>query len=206
MPWCFDRSVCQTRTVSCLYLAGMLLIAGLGGNETLFGGLTRAVAGGPAYMARIEDDLKRVAKGPWTRAVVLADAEIAGIGAEAALAFQEICQRPGSFHNVLDVRHGPMVLIGPDTLVIVALADGNQYELALLADLAKKGPTLIAYSDIPLYVLPDGTLNINFGRSLPHAARGLPLALIAQLVSYHRAVADGVNPDEPAGLDPWIRL
>ena len=206
MPWCFDQSVCQTRTVSCLYFAGMLLIARLAGADALADGLLRAVTGGPAYLQSIEQDLKTVAEKPWTNAVVLADAELAGIASEAALAFREICQRPGSFYHVLDVRHGPMVLIRPDTLVIAALSNGNQYELDLVADIAKKGAGLIVYSDIPLDVLPDRTLNVSFGKSLPHAARGLPFLLIAQLVSYHKAIADGVNPDEPSGLDPWIKL
>ena len=35
MPWAFDASVCQTRTVSCLYMASMLLIAKLAGNVPL---------------------------------------------------------------------------------------------------------------------------------------------------------------------------
>jgi glutamine---fructose-6-phosphate transaminase (isomerizing) len=206
MPWCFDKSVCQTRTVSCLYMAGMLLIARLAGNEKLTDGLGRAVAGGPSYMSWYEEELKFTATKHWTHAVVLADAEIAGIAEEGALAFKEICQRHSNFHHLLDVRHGPMVMIGPDTLVIAALSDGNQYELDLVADVAKKGAELIVYSDIPLDGLPDKALNISFGKSLPHAARGLPLVLIAQFVAYYRAVADGVNPDEPSGLNPWIKL
>jgi fructoselysine-6-P-deglycase FrlB-like protein len=206
MPWCFDHSVCQTRTVSCLYLAGMGLIARLSGNETLADGLKRAVAGGPAYLSRVEADLAAVARLPWSQAVLLADAELAGIAEEGALAFQEISRRPGSFHHLLDVRHGPMVLVGPDTLVIAALAEGNQHEHALLADVAKKGAHLVVYSDIPMDGLPDGALNLSFGRSLPQVARGLPLILIAQLTAYYRAVADGVNPDAPDGLEPWILL
>lgn len=206
MPWCYDKSVCQTRTVSCLYLAGMLMFSKLAGNEKLTDGLERAVAGGPSFLSWYEEELKFVASKSWKHAVVLADAELAGIGEEAALAFKEICQRASNFHHVLDVRHGPMVLIDRDTLVIAALSDGDQYELDLIADVARKGAELIVYSDIPLDGLPEKALNVSFGKSLPHAARGLPLVLIAQLVSYYRAVADGVNPDEPGGLSPWIKL
>lgn len=27
-----------------------------------------------------------------------------------------------------------------------------------------------------------------------------------KLIAYHRAVADGVNPDEPEGLKAWVKL
>jgi glutamine---fructose-6-phosphate transaminase (isomerizing) len=206
MPWCFDKSVCQTRTVSNLYMAGMLLIARLSGNDKLAEGLDRAVVGGNSFLSWYENELKFVASKFWTHAVVLADAELAGIAEEGALAFKEICQKPSNFYHLLDSRHGPMVLIGKDTLVIAALSDGNQYELDLVADVARKGAELIVYSDIPLDGLPEKVLNISFGKSLPHAARGLPLVLIAQLISYYRAVVDGINPDEPGGLSPWIKL
>lgn len=206
MPWCYDTSVCQTRAVSCLFAAGMALIAHLAGNEALLEGLRRAVAGGPAYLERVEADLVKVAALPWKTAVLLADGEIAGIASEGALAFQEIARKPAVHHHLLDLRHGPMVIVGPETLVIAALTDGNQYELALLGDVAKKGAKLVVCSDIPLDGLPDGALNLSFSRSLPHGARGLPLILIAQLLAYHRAVADGVDPDHPEELEPWIRL
>lgn len=206
MPWCYDMSVCQTRTVSCLYAAGMLALARLAGNDKLAEGFARAADGGPSFMAWYEQELKFVASKAWKHAVVLADAELAGIGEEGALAFKEICQRPSGFHHVLDVRHGPMVLIGRETLVIAALSEGNRYELDLVADVAKKGAELVVYSDIPLDGLPDRAMNVSFGRSLPHAARGLPLIAIAQLIAYYRAVEDGVNPDEPGGLSPWIKL
>lgn len=206
MPWCYDRSVCQTRSVACLYMAGMLLVARLSGNDVMASGLERAVEGGPAFMKWYEEELKFISSKAWTSVVVLADAELNGLGGEAALAFQEICQRPGVCHHVLDVRHGPMVLIGRGTLVIAALSDGSHFEHALVADIAQKGAELVIYSDVPLDGLPDKAVNISFGRSLPHAARGLPFILIAQLIAYWRAVADGVDPDHPQGLDPWIRL
>ena len=206
MPWGFDRSVCQTRSVSCLYTAGMYLIALLSGNTELADGLRRAVAETSAFMKSYEDDFKFLASKRWTNAVVLSDAELNGIGAEAALAFQEICRIPGAHHHVLDVRHGPMVLIGRSTLVVAAVSGNSQYERALLEDVAKKGAELLVVSDTPLDGLPDRALNVRFGGSLPHAARGLPLIQAVQHIAYWRAVTDGVDPDRPEGLDPWIKL
>jgi fructoselysine-6-P-deglycase FrlB-like protein len=206
MPWALGSSACQTRSVSCMYAAGLMLLCRLAGNEKQAEGLERAVMGGPEYMESIEDALKAVAAKPWTHAVVLADAEMAGIAEEGALAFNEICRKPSGFHHLLDARHGPIALIGRDTLALAALTDGNQYELALLADVAKKGAEIVVYSDIPLDGLPDAALNVSFGRSLPHAARGLPFLLAAQLIAYHRAALDGLDPDRPEGPESRIKL
>lgn len=205
MPWCHDQSVCQTRAASCLYLAGSLLIARLAGNEKLAEGFGRAAAGIRQFMEQ-EQELKAVAGKPWTNAVVLADAELAGIGAAAALTFKEISQCPADYYHLMDVRHGPVVIIGKSTLVLAVLTDGNQYELDLLGDIAKTGAELVVYSDIPLDFLPENATNISFGKSLPHAARGLPLLLAAQLLAYHKAVAGSLNPDAPGSLTPWIKL
>jgi glutamine---fructose-6-phosphate transaminase (isomerizing) len=206
MPWCADKSVCQTRAASCLYLAGMLLLAKLGSNTALAEGLERAVSGGPSFMEWYEDELKFTASKMWKNVVLLADAELYGIAEEGALAFGEICRRQAVSSHLLEYRHGAITLAGRDTLVITAISDGNQYELDLVADVAKRGADLVVYSDIPLDSLPDRALNVSFGKSLPHPARGLPFLLIAQLIAYHRAVADGVNPDEPEGLRVTIKL
>jgi len=79
MPWAFDHSVCQTRTVACLYLFSVYCAAKLAGDEALTVDLRAAVAGGPAFMSAHEPALEAVAQGDWSHAVVLGDAELAGL-------------------------------------------------------------------------------------------------------------------------------
>lgn len=206
MPWCADQSVCQTRSASCLYAAGMMLVAKYSGSVALAEGLERAVAGGPSFFEWYEEVLKFTASKAWKNAVLLADADLYGVAEEGALAFGEICRRPGAASHLLEYRHGQIALAGKDTLVIAALAEGDQYELALLADVAARGAEVVVYSDIPLDGLPEHALNVSFGRSLPHAARGLPFLLMAQSIAYHRAAYDGVDPDHPEGLSQIVKL
>jgi len=205
MPWAFDHSVCQTRTVSCLYLFCAYCVAKLAGNERLLVDLHATVVDGPSFMRYSESALEAVAQGNWTHAVVLGDAELSGLCEEGALAFKEICQVPSNYHHLLDVRHGPMVLVGEKTLVVAVLSDAkNKLELDVLRDLMVKGATVIAYSDEPLE-LP-GVVSISFGRRLLHAARGIPAIAICQLISYYKSFQTGANPDQPDGLNPWIEL
>lgn len=203
MPWAFDASVCQTRCVTCLYCCGAMLVALAAGNAALVSDLRKAVAQGPAYMARIEPQIEQAARGSWTHAVVLGDAEIGGICEEGSLTYKEICQLPSNYYHMLDSRHGPMVLFKKNTLVVIATS-GDAMELDLVRDVVRKGAQVIVYSDQPLEI--EGTLNIAFGDRLAHIARGIPFLLINQLLSYHKSQQTGVNPDLPDGLDPWIKL
>ncbi len=203
MPWAFDESVCQTRCVTCLYTCGAMLVALASGNDALAADLRKVIAQGPAYMARIEPQIEQAASSGWTHAVVLGDAEIGGLCEEGSLTYKEICQLPSNYYHLLDSRHGPMVLFKKDTLVVIATS-GDALELDLVSDVVRKGSQVIVFSDQPVEI--EGALTIAFGEPLAHIARGIPFLLINQLLSYHKSVQTGVNPDLPDGLDPWIKL
>lgn len=205
MPWAFDESVCQTRTVTCFYGIGLALIALLGDRGDMLSAIQRAMEKGPEMLQTYEKKLEEVARFPWKDVAVLADAELEGIAGEGALAFKEICQLPSNYYHVLDCRHGPMVMIKPQTLVIIALSDGNTYETGLINDLYRKKCTIVAYSDFNIN-LPEKVLQVNSEEKLPHAVRGIPFILICQLLAYYKALINGIDPDNPDGLDPWIKL
>lgn len=205
MPWAFDHSVCQTRTVSCLYFACAYWAALLAKDGALAASLVRAVEQGPAFMARHEETLKSVAELPWSKGVVLGDAELSGLCDEGALAFKEICQLSSNYYHLLDVRHGPMVLIDDGTLVIAVLSgNGAGLEESLVRDLLAKGATVVTYSDMPTDI--PGAINIASGMEFAHPARGIPAILICQLITYYKSFLTGANPDQPDGLSAWIEL
>jgi fructoselysine-6-P-deglycase FrlB-like protein len=205
LPWAFDNSVCQTRTVSCLYFSWVYIVGKLSGDAGILADLQKVIDGGDAYLAQWEEKFKALAEKPWDHAVVLGDAEIGGVCEEGALAFKEICQLPSNFYHVLDVRHGPMVMIGEKTLVILPLSDhSKELQLALLEDVKKKGATIIAYTNKDEQL--DGVMNVSFGQDLCYPVMALPVILIAQLVSYYKSLVTGTDPDNPTGLTAWIKL
>ncbi len=205
MPWAFDESVCQTRTVSNLYLAGAIVAAGIARQNEAVAEAEATVEALEAYAQRIEPLFLRLAKEKWDNAVVLADGEIGGIAEEGALAFKEICQLPSNYYGLLDSRHGPMVIIGKTTLVIACLGAAGEQECRLVADVTKKYATVVTFSDEEK-PLPKVYENIVFGRPLDVIGRGLALIVICQFAAYYKALVRGVNPDAPAGLDAWIKL
>ncbi len=205
MPWAFDESVCQTRTVTNLYLCGALFAAILSGDQSLKTELKEVIFAGDAYLQKSEPALREAAALDWDRAVVLGDAELAGICEEGALTFKEICQLDSNYYHVLDARHGPIVMFKPETLVIVAMSDPeNEYEQKLIRDVLAKGCKVVVYSDLPCGI--ENVINIVFGTKISHISRGIPFILIPQLITYYKSLVTGTDPDKPEGLAPWIEL
>jgi len=204
MPWAFDNSVCQTRTVSCLYFAYAYGLAVLNKDEALLSGLRAFPSDGHAFAQRVENLTKDIAALPWTHSVVLGDAEIGGICEEGALAFKEICQLPSNYYHVLDARHGPMVLFGEETLILAALS-GSDYELRFIEDMVKKGSAVVTFTDDDPVAI-DGVRAIAYGKALHPIVRGLPFVLLCQLVTYYKSFHSEADPDAPKGLDAWIKL
>jgi fructoselysine-6-P-deglycase FrlB-like protein len=210
MSWAFDASVCQTRTVSCLYAATAYIMASLAGDTKLSEDILKVIESGNKFMLKYEPEIinqaARVCATDWDNVVTLGDGECAGIVEEGALAFKEICQLPSNYYNMLDVRHGPMVMIKPNTMVIILMSSStNKFELDLISDVQAKTDFVIVYSDLPVKA-GKGVYNVVFGEEISHISRGLPFILICQMLSYYKALAIGVNPDNPSGLSPWIKI
>jgi len=204
MPWAFDNSVCQTRTIITFYYAMVYILAKQLGERSVLDDLKHIVDNGTDFIKNIEPIAKEIANRPWNHAVVVADAELMGIAEDGALAFKEICQLPSNFYFFLDSRHGPMVLFNEQTLLIAAPGVKNELELNYLSDMRKKGTNVIAFSDTPIDI-PDIT-SVSYGRKLSHVALGLPLIILCQMIAYYKSVNTGTNPDKPTGLDAWISL
>lgn len=206
IPWAFDSAVCQTRTVTNLYAAALGLACLAAGDDSLPQRLDALADWAQACTPGWEPILSGLAARPWDRAVVLADGGPTGLAEEGALAFKEICRRDSNHYHLLDVRHGPMVQISPSTLVIALLSPGDRaLQADLLADVAARTEHLL--------VLDCGLK----GDGLPGQRIALPdcggwdvqavLGLYCiQVLCLRHAEVRGVDPDQPEGLDPWIKL
>lgn len=206
LPWAFDDSVCQTRTVTNLYAANLLLIAIIAGDNALVAEIEAMAAAGSEFMNRTKTTVQAIAGESWANVVVLGDGEVSGIAEEGSLAFVEICQIPGAFHHVLDVRHGPMVLINESTLVIAACSSAAPpWQEELIRDLRAKGARVVVVSPEPARSWgADWEVETPAVRSW--AVFGIPFIFVPQAVALEKAKMTGVNPDEPTGLDPFIDL
>jgi fructoselysine-6-P-deglycase FrlB-like protein len=208
IPWSFDESVCQTRSVTNLIGAAQLVLAVASGRNEIVKDIRCIAENGGEYLKGIEPEAEKIAALEWSNVCVLADGEANGVAEEGSLAFNEIAYIPSVCRHILDVRHGPIVLVSNATLVLMHVnGDGFSYQSALVKDLQDRGGKVVLYSAAAL-PRPVGGIQAGFvfGRELHPAVAALPMLAIAQLLSYYSAVGRGINPDEPLGLDPWIAL
>jgi fructoselysine-6-P-deglycase FrlB-like protein len=207
MPWAFDESVCQTRTVTNLYTANLMLIAFLSGDNKLLHDIRKAIEMGNAFIERWTKKIEGVSGGNWDNAVILADGEIHGLSQEGALAFKEICNTHSNYYHVLDVRHGPMVRIDEKTFIVVAFSSREyQYQKDLVKDLIKNGATVIVYSSEEIEPIDHVALHVYSGEALDPAVMGIHFIFICQIASLTHASITGIDPDNPENLSPWIKL
>lgn len=206
MEWCYDQSVCQTRTVSNLYLALMILYSFWNQDSRSLEALKTAVEENERFQLRNRACLKRIAGMDWERAVILANGPFAGIAEEGALAFTEIAMIPGEYHPILDYRHGPIVLNDEKTLNIILLDQAeDNLQKGLIKDLKEYGGVILA--------IGQGTKEfweadrvIDIGDAEGTCAAGIPFINTIQILAYEKSVILGRNPDEPTGLDAYILL
>ncbi|MCI8665815.1 MAG: SIS domain-containing protein [Dorea sp.] len=206
MEWCYDQSVCQTRSVTNLYLAAVMLTAYYGNNTELITDVKRVLEENEAYKERYRPLLKEIAGGRWEKAVVLADGPVCGIAEEGALAFVEISRVSGFYANVLDYRHGPMVLNDEKTLNIVLTASSDTELLkGMLKDIQARGGILVTASDEEENRY-EADLHVNLDGCKTIEGMGIGFIYIMQMLAYEKAICKGCNPDVPEGLDAYITL
>lgn len=207
IPWAFDHSICQTRTVSNLYMSALLLSAIKGSNEKLIEDLKSLKLQSERFVSSVETILDDIAIRKWRHATLLADSGLAGITEEGALVFKEICLTRSNFYNVLDVRHGPIVTVGSDSLVAVYLTQGDeQLQVELVKDISNRTQDILVFSSRAIDPPISYVTTIILPAGLEDNVNAIFMLYCIQLLCFKRALALGLNPDAPEGLDAWIRL
>ena len=206
LDWCYDKSVCQTRTVTNLYASLLLLAAFYADDEQLCADTLRAAQMNEAYKISYRPKLEDIAGKDWEDALVLADGPVEGIAEEGALAFTEIAMIPGKYFHMLDFRHGPMVLFTRRSLAIILVQPGREaLQEAMIEDLKQKGGTIITVSD-----REGNPYGADLHVTLPDPGRfevwGIYFIFVMQMTAYAKALVRGTNPDAPTGLDAYITL
>jgi fructoselysine-6-P-deglycase FrlB-like protein len=206
LDWCYDNSVCQTRTVTNLYTASLLLAAKYASRDSLRESVYAAAENSSAFNLRYRPMLQEIAAMDWDHAVVLADGPVSGIAEEGALAFTEIAMLPGRCFHLLDYRHGPIVVSGSKTLTLVLLRPGEgELQGKMVRDVMARGSIVVTISD-QAENLYGAAAHVQITDVDDFAAWGILFIYVAQMTALLKALALGGNPDQPKGLDAYISL
>lgn len=206
MDWCYDRSVCQTRTVTNLYAALLLLASAYAQDETLAASVEQASADNASFQQENRPLLETIAAMDWNNVTVLADGPVCGIAEEAALAFTEIAMLSGRYFHLLDFRHGPIVINDEKSLVVILVSPAEDaLQTNMVADVIAHGGPVITVSKHAENIYHSAA-HIQIAGIEDFAAWGIPFIYLAQMTAFLKAVKSGQNPDAPKGLDAFITL
>lgn len=211
VPEGYDDVIPQTRSFTTMYLAAQYLTARATGDGKLAEALRRVPESLPAVLESAEDVLREFARGDWNSAVFLGGGPLYGIATEGGLKVTEMALERISVYHTLEVRHGPRSVIDEETLVVsLASRRGIEQERGVLSDLSRQTPRLLELTSPPARPSEDGlawtSLATGSAPEVPEHALGLLYIPLLQLLAYHRALHNGVDPDESKNLTSYVEL
>jgi glutamine---fructose-6-phosphate transaminase (isomerizing) len=156
---------------------------------------TIALAGGPAA-ARAERYRYM------QRCVVLSRGFSYGIAMEIALKLKELTYVGAEPYSSADFLHGPMAMLEPGFPVILIAPTGTllPHMVEFADQLREKGSEIIAISDAE-EILSRGVTRLPLAPGAPEWLSPVLAVLPGQLLGLHLAIAKGLNPDAPRGLN-----
>jgi glutamine---fructose-6-phosphate transaminase (isomerizing) len=210
-PWVIDvpdsqeESVAQTRSFTNMMLAVIWLAGGTISKEL------------PGQYKKVGEDLlnkySRLARqigedGSISKFFFLGSGSLYGLASEAMLKMKEMSLAHSESFHMLEFRHGPMSLVDQESLVIgLTGASTGNYEFALLKDMRSKGARTLGLLDLDDPAAGDALDERVLFQSGKTEMWQAPLYLpILQLIAYHRAINQSLNPDRPTNLSSVVVL
>jgi len=203
-----DREVVpQTRSFGAMYLAAQYLVALVAEDAGLAANLKELPELLPDLIEKWEPIMQQVAKAGWNSAVFLGSGPLCGVTAEASLKLTEMSLSSAVSYHTLEVRHGPRSIIDEKTLVVgLGSLRGAFQERQVLTELAEQTPHVVSLTSGDGWDLSEIATEISLGDQIPEHALGLLYLPLLQLLAYHRALHNRVNPDESRNLTSYIVL
>ena len=197
-----EISVAQTRSFSGMLLLIQQLAALLAGHDRSLSGPL------PAYCQAILDEQAGLARslaanGAIEKFFFLGSGALYGIACEAMLKMKEMSLSYSEAYHTLEFRHGPMSMAGADSLVIGLLSPaGGRHEARVLHEMGELGAAVLAIGQ----GAAGFARRISLDAALPAWATPALHLPALQLLAYHRAIANGCDPDNPRQLSAVVSL
>ena len=197
-----EESVAQTRSFSSMAVALQQLAAALGGRDLAASqrlpAVCRELLSGSAELTQsLGED------GAITKFFFLGSDALYGIACEAMLKMKEMSLSYSEAYHTLEFRHGPMSMVGADSLVIGLISpDAARQEQRVLQEMAELGATVLAIGP----ELEQHQHQVALPAGLPAWRQPVLYLPALQLLAYQRAIFNGCDPDQPHQLSAVISL
>jgi glucosamine--fructose-6-phosphate aminotransferase (isomerizing) len=195
-----EQSVAQTRSFTSMFIAATALAALFAGREDLFSEMHRLPEIGARLMVDHEPAAIKLGENlAFDRFYFLGSGTRYGLACEANLKLKEMALTNSEPFHFLEFRHGPMSMVDPSAVVIGLLSEENYtYEQKVLSEMELLGGTVLG--------LGESNTTVNFHSLIPESVRNVLYLPVLQLMSYHRSMAKGLDPDRPNNLSAVIEL
>ena len=204
-----EQSIAQTRSFTSMLLLTQALAATLAHDEGILEHLQRLPDALEDMVARLGDLPQRLGTDQGIeRFFFLGGGPLYGLANEAMLKTKEMSLSYAEAYHPLEFRHGPMSMVDEHTLVVGLLSDtGLAEELRVLEEMQGLGArTLALVEDALVFTGWRADYVIELCSGLDEWERG-PLYLpVLQRMAYHRAMAKGLDPDQPSNLTAVVKL
>ena len=102
------------------------------------------------------------------------------------------------FH-FFEFRHGPMSMVADSAAIIGMRSSVNaSHEQTVLDEMGNLGGRVLS--------LAETDADVSFSSQLPEEVRNVLYLPVLQLMAYYRAMAKGLNPDQPRNLNAVVEL
>lgn len=209
-----DESLAMTSSYTGMLLAG-ILITSLDALEEAKKSVDVLSGYGRKIINYYADDLARVAKEEFTRAVFLGSGPFFGTAKESHLKLQELTDgrivcKEDSF---LGLRHGPKAVIDRSTLVCYIFSNDpyvSRYEQDLVRSMEKGHPPLVEIGVMET-LIPGLSLDHIFylsenGSRLREEYLAVCSVLPAQIIAFFKSLQLGLRPDMPSQTGAITRV
>jgi glucosamine--fructose-6-phosphate aminotransferase (isomerizing) len=121
---------------------------------------------------------------------------------EAGLKLKEMTYISANAYSTADFLHGPIAIVEPGFPVVAVAPGGTTYPdmLATIEQCRQRGAEPVVISDVP-EALALAQTQLPLAPGAPEWLMPIPAIMPAQLLARGVALAKGLNPDQPRGLN-----
>jgi glutamine---fructose-6-phosphate transaminase (isomerizing) len=205
LPYAAERSVVMTRSFTSMLLALQVVAGLMASDRDLIAELGRLPELLDAHAERFEEFGQTLGGDrELDYYIYLGLGPNEGIAQDATLKLKEMTQTLSEAYNPLEFRHGPISIVRKGMVVIMLEGLRERPFMAdLEADLKRHGARVAA---IAPYRPASADLRLQLAADISDVARSALYMPPLQLIAHHRAVAAGLNPDQPHGLTQVVVL
>ncbi len=197
-----ESSVAQTRSFSSMLVVAQQLAALVAGHDLAASRPLPAIC--RRLLERYDDLARSLGENSAIRKFFFLGSDaFYGIACEAMLKMKEMSLSYSEAYHTLEFRHGPMSMVGEDSLVIGLITpEAARQEIRVLDEMADMGAAVLTIAQTHI----ENHRSVRLPADLPAWCSPVLYLPVLQLLAYQRALFNGRDPDRPHNLSAVISL